>query len=159
MIILRVYDVQPNDGPVSDTYLLAILMIACVRSSSRINYPLNYLPFGFTISLSLPYTPENLDVFGTVALSKQRRELICIDDPGSLASGLQCIGIDGLATDNCNVTISSEASINVNMCGLGSITRTFTATDDGGLIAYLCSDLSLSSIMILLLSRYHWPQI
>ncbi|HEX5112756.1 MAG TPA: T9SS type A sorting domain-containing protein, partial [Saprospiraceae bacterium] len=91
-------------------------------------------PSDLTISCEFPFTAENLDVFGTVALSEDDREQICIDDPGYPGNpGLHCIGIDGLATDNCSVTISETASININNCGLGTILRTFTATDAGGL--------------------------
>ena len=44
-----------------------------------------------------------------------------------------CIGLDGLAQDNCHVSVTSTASIAVNNCGTGTIVRTFTATDDGGI--------------------------
>lgn len=37
-----------------------------------------------------------------------------------------------IATDNCNVTITSTASRNINSCGTGTITRTFRAEDANG---------------------------
>jgi hypothetical protein len=36
------------------------------------------------------------------------------------------------AYDNCNVRITQDADIDIDQCGIGSITRYFTATDDGG---------------------------
>lgn len=36
------------------------------------------------------------------------------------------------ATDNCNVTVTSSVSRNINDCGEGTVRRTFTATDDYG---------------------------
>lgn len=36
------------------------------------------------------------------------------------------------AEDNCNVTITETVSRNINDCGVGTITRRFTATDDFG---------------------------
>ncbi|MBC6992545.1 hypothetical protein H9S92_00065, partial [Lewinella lacunae] len=35
--------------------------------------------------------------------------------------------------DNCEVTITETITGNVNSCGVGSFTRTFTATDGQGL--------------------------
>jgi hypothetical protein len=36
------------------------------------------------------------------------------------------------AYDNCNVTITPDYDVDIDQCGIGSITRYFTATDDGG---------------------------
>jgi hypothetical protein len=135
MVILRVYDVLPVGGPVSDIYLQGHFNDCMVSVIVQDKLPPQIIcPTNLTISCQFPFTPENLDVFGTVVLSEDDREQICIDDPGVPGNpGLQCIGLDGLATDNCSVTVTSDATINVNNCGLGTITRTFTATDAGGI--------------------------
>ncbi len=39
---------------------------------------------------------------------------------------------EATATDNCSVTITETADFNLNQCNIGTITRTFTATDAGG---------------------------
>ena len=160
MVVLRVYDLPPIPGPVSDAYLLGHFNDCMVSVIIQDKLPPQIIcPSDLTISCLFPYTPNNLDVFGTVALSEATRELICIDDPGVPGNpGLQCIGIDGLATDNCNVTISSEASINVNMCGLGSITRTFTATDDGGLTATCVQTISVINYDPFTSADITWPE-
>lgn len=135
MVILRVYDLPPVAGPVSDTYLQGHYNDCMVQVEVQDKLPPQITcPSDLTISCEFPFTPENLGVFGTVVTSIEDQELICIDDPGVPGDpGLQCIGIDGLALDNCNVVVTSQATIDINNCGVGSITRTFTATDDGGL--------------------------
>jgi hypothetical protein len=134
MVILRVYDVPPIPGPVSDSYLSGHYNDCMVQVVVQDKLPPSITcPSNLTISCQFPYSPQNLDVFGKVALSPADQDQICIDDPGVPGNpGLQCIGIDGLAQDNCSVSISSQASININNCGTGTIVRTFTATDDGG---------------------------
>jgi len=39
---------------------------------------------------------------------------------------------EATASDNCNVMMEETAVFDINQCNLGTITRTFTATDDGG---------------------------
>jgi len=135
MVVLRVYDVMPVPGPVSDTYLDSHFNDCMVSVVVQDKMPPQIIcPSDLTISCQFPFIPDHLDVFGTVALTEEDREPICFDDPGVPGNpGLQCPGIDGLATDNCHVTVSAEAEININNCGVGTITRIFTATDDGGL--------------------------
>jgi len=137
LVILRVYDVPPGPGPVSDTHLAGHFSECMVQVEVQDKLPPQLTcPSNLTISCEFPFTEENLDVFGTVALSEAAREDICLNDPGSPAPGVECLGVDGLVTDNCTgVNVTSTAVVNVNNCGLGSIVRTFTATDAGGLQA------------------------
>lgn len=145
MVILRVYDLPPVAGPVSDSYLEGHFNDCMISVMVQDKLPPQIIcPSDLTISCQFPFSEENLDVFGTVALSEEDREQICIDDPGFPNNpGLQCIGLDGLATDNCNVSVTSVATISVNNCGLGTITRTFTATDAGGITATCVQTISI----------------
>ncbi|HZV72072.1 MAG TPA: T9SS type A sorting domain-containing protein [Saprospiraceae bacterium] len=132
-IILRVYDSPPVPGPVSDTYLTGHFNDCMVQVEVQDKLPPSIIcPNNLTISCQFPYTAGNLGVFGDVELNEADRDQICIDDPGDGLPGIQCVGLDGLALDNCGVTVTSTASITVNNCGAGSIVRTFIATDDGG---------------------------
>ncbi len=137
-IILRVYDVQPVAGPVSDSYLEEHSNMCMIQVQVQDKLPPTIVcPTDLTISCEFPFTAENLDVFGSIALSEDDREDICIDDPGFPGDpGLQCVGIDGLATDNCSVTVMElDPEITIGDCNTGTIIRTFVATDDGNLQA------------------------
>ena len=136
MVVFRVYDTPPVAGPVTDTYLQGHFNDCMVQVEVQDKLPPQIIcPSNLTISCQFPYTPENLDVFGSIAFSEATREQICIQDPGAPGNpGVQCIGLDGLATDNCHVAIEeTDPIITINMCGVGTIVRTFVATDDGGL--------------------------
>ena len=137
MVILRVYDTPPLPGPVSDSYLQGHFndCMAQVEVQDKLP-PQITCPSDLTVSCQFPFSLENLEVFGSVVTSPEDQEQICIDDPGVPGNpGLQCIGLDGLALDNCSVEVSTSAEVDINNCGLGTITRTFIATDDGGLQA------------------------
>ncbi|MEO6133152.1 MAG: T9SS type A sorting domain-containing protein [Saprospiraceae bacterium] len=159
MVILRVYDSPPVPGPVSDIYLSGHFNDCMVQVEIQDKLPPSIIcPTDLTISCQFPYTPENLNVFGTVALTEAARNQICIDDPGDFFPGIHCVGIDGLAQDNCGVTISSSASITVNNCGVGNIVRTFTATDIGGRTSTCQQVISIINYDPFNLSDITWPQ-
>ncbi len=159
MVVMRVYDISPVAGPVSDTYLQGHFNDCMVTVAVQDKLPPQIIcPSDLTISCQFPFTPQNLDVFGKVVLSEGERQQICIDDPGVPGNpGLQCIGLDGLATDNCHVTVTSDAVININNCGVGAITRTFTATDDGGLTSTCVQTISVINYDPFSLADITWP--
>ena len=83
------------------------------------------------VTISCNYKFNSLDEFGTVRLSEATRQNIVIRDV--YYSGPNFIaGRDGLATDNCSVTVSELVDRNL-VCNQGVITRTFTAKDQQGL--------------------------
>ena len=135
MVIMRVYDTPPVPGPVNDDYLQGRFTdcMITVEVQDKIG-PEIECPTNLTISCEYPFDPENLDVFGKIAMDPADRDEICIDDPGNpWTIGVECIGLDGLASDNCSVIIEEEPSMIMDsLCGTGLITRTFTATDPGG---------------------------
>ncbi|MDQ3016116.1 MAG: PKD domain-containing protein, partial [Bacteroidota bacterium] len=135
MVVLRVYDLPPVAGPVGATYLQGHYNDCMIEVEIQDKLaPSISCPDDLTISCIFPFTEENLGVLGTVATSPADQHQICINDPGLPGNpGPQCLWLDGLATDNCHVEITSSAVIDINMCGVGIIVRTFTATDDGGL--------------------------
>lgn len=138
MVIMRVYDLPPVPGPVSDIYLQGHFNDCMVQVEVQDKFaPQITCPSNLTISCEFPFTAGNLDVFGSIAFTEEDREQICIDDPGAPGPpGLDCIGLDGLATDNCQVEIEeADPVIEIGNCGTGTITRTFVATDAGGLQA------------------------
>jgi len=138
MVIMRVYDQEPVPGPVPDDYLeghFADCMLRVIVQDKRA--PAIVCPSDLTISCEFLFAPDNLSVFGDVATDPADRDSICIDDIGNPdTDGLTCIGLDGLATDNCLVTMTVDSIITIDsLCGTGMIRRIFTATDPGGLTA------------------------
>ena len=82
------------------------------------------------LTIKCEYDYVDLSVFGTVATSDDAVSHLGIPDHYIIdASGPL---YDGLAYDNCDVTVTVDPFTSFNQCGIGYITRTFTATDDGG---------------------------
>jgi hypothetical protein len=80
---------------------------------------------------------SDLSVFGTVRTNAEDRQQIYITDPGF--GGYRYFGMDGFASDNCNVTVETLASsVNINNCGTGTITRRFRARDDANNFSNVC---------------------
>lgn len=88
--------------------------------------PVITCPNHITISCDNAYDLANLNGFGTVATREQDRKPIIVND--RINSGI--VGRDGLATDNCSMTIDHKVLENVQ-CRKGTILRTFIATDKG----------------------------
>ncbi len=103
--------------------------------------PVIVCPPDITVSCDYKFDLNNLhDNFGRVVVPQngEVRGDIYIDDIhyqedclGWVYQGTQHVGQDGYAVDNCNVTVTDIANVNLT-CGKGVITRIFTATDDGG---------------------------
>ncbi len=92
--------------------------------------PSIYAPSDITISCQNAYVEDELSVFGEVVTSVDLIEDIIVND--ALNSGV--VGSDGLASDNCEVTVTEDVVFDIE-CEQGTIVRTFTATDGGGLQA------------------------
>ncbi|MEP7195031.1 MAG: T9SS type A sorting domain-containing protein [Saprospiraceae bacterium] len=116
MVALRVWDRAGNNN---------ICMVE-VTVQDKIA-PIIFCPPNITISCEFAYT--DLSVFGTVVTNVADRKPIIIKDLNSKIDGE---AIDGYAYDGCGVTIK-EFPNSVLKCGIGTISRTFVATDPSGL--------------------------
>ncbi len=97
--------------------------------------PVIECPNDITISCDYPLDLSDLSVFGTVRTDPDDRQDICVFDPTNPhhdGNGFVCIGLDGLAQDNCMVSVTVDSTVDLNVCGTGNIWRTFVATDPGG---------------------------
>ncbi len=92
-------------------------------------------PSNITISCDYPLDINNLDAFGNVVTDQHDVQTWCIYDPGNPHDydhdNFVC-GIDGIATDNCQVDITVRNDDFRNQCGIGYIRRTWTAEDAVG---------------------------
>lgn len=89
-------------------------------------------PSDITIHCEYPVDFNNLDVFGKIRLAEADRKPIIIADPYYSKTNFVA-GLDGLATDNCEVRIK-ESYIKDIQCNSGSIKRVFEATDKQGYV-------------------------
>lgn len=159
MVVLRVYDTAPAAGPVADTYLAGHYSDCMIQVEVQDKRPPVILcPPDLTISCQFPFSEENLDVFGSVALAEGDRQPICYTDPGVPGPpSVQCPGRDGLATDNCSVAVSSTAHLDISPCGTGTIVRTFTATDGSGLQTQCQQTITIVNYDPFTLADITWP--
>ena len=104
MVALRVRDIFGNEN----------FCMVEVELEDKIT-PLIEAPDDITISCTTDFDEDDLSQFGVVATSTTNQ------NPG-----------DGIAFDNCNVSITEQVQIDID-CGVGEIRRTFTAEDDFGL--------------------------
>lgn len=84
-------------------------------------------PPDITLECTDNYDFEHLDIFGTVVNDPAKRKEIIINN--YYHQGV--VGLDGLATDNCSVEVTSHYTTDIE-CQIGYIYRTFIATDKGG---------------------------
>ena len=85
-------------------------------------------PTDITISCRYPFDLNDLSEFGKVVTNAIDRKDIIIND--ALNSGI--VGLDGIAYDNCDITISERYTTDLE-CNQGTIIRTFIAMDSEGL--------------------------
>jgi len=122
MVIFRAYD---KSGNYNDCMVE-------VEVQDKI-LPTIYCPPNITVSCDYHYDPANLGAsFGTVVERKALRQPIVLNDPNADADGPL---IDGHAYDNCFVTVREDTAVNINQCNVGTIVRTFTATDANGSVS------------------------
>jgi len=138
MVILRVYDVDPGDGPVRPNRetagdLMGHWNECMIEVTVQDKLPPSIVcPPDLTVSCTYDYDPNNLqNFFGDVVLDQADRDSILIDDM-DYPNQPVFRGLDGYVIDNCGVTVTSTANINIDQCGNGRIIRTFRATDPNG---------------------------
>ncbi|NOT38428.1 MAG: T9SS type A sorting domain-containing protein [Saprospiraceae bacterium] len=119
MIVLKVIDNSRNEN----TCMVEII----VQEKEK---PKIIAPSDVTISCT--FDRSNLSLFGSVKLSEADRNNIIIRDANYYSFPNFIAGKDGLATDNCFVTITEVIDSSI-ICNQGYIRRIFTATDRQGL--------------------------
>lgn len=101
-----------------------------------------------TISCDYPLDTANLDVFGSIELSASSRADIVV--------GGVYYGQDGLATDNCTVSVSSTYTVDID-CGAGQVVRQFIARDAYGMEATCTQTITIQRERDFTVDDINWP--
>ncbi len=127
-------------------------------------------PPHITVSCQYPFDEDDLSVFGNVVVVNDLSDLqnpltdprnpIIIDDSDNTEYTPQPYnwGQDGFAYDNCAVTISEDHVTDIEMCGTGTITRTFFAQGPDGTMAAQCDQvITIHNFTPFDFSSIDWP--
>ena len=116
MVALQVTDIHGN----SNTCMVEVWVEDKIL-------PVITCPPHITIACTTTVDYNNLNAFGKVETLQSQVQPIILNDFYNYGN----IGNDGLASDNCSVTITTHYQQNIN-CFEGNIIRTFVATDPDG---------------------------
>ncbi|GLR18446.1 T9SS type A sorting domain-containing protein [Portibacter lacus] len=111
--------------------------------------PVVSAPPHITISCDHDFLYDDLSYFGDVVIGDEPRKPIILND----AYNSGTVGLDGYAVDNCYVEVEETSEIDLE-CGAGTITRTFTATDNNGM-----TDVATQVITIKVADPFTYEQI
>ena len=133
MVILRVYDIDPGDGPVDpsreveggDLHNHYTDCMVSVEVQDKIAPAIN-CPANLTIDCDDSY--GDLSTFGTVT-----------------------------GTDNCGYDLTETVHENISDCGVGTISRVFTATDDSGNSSTCTQTISVDNLTPFSENQIDWP--
>ena len=70
--------------------------------------------------------------FGKVVIAPTAPSQVLVNIFGDGTNNNVLVGLDGVANDNCGVTVAPTFTNNLNSCGVGTIVRRWTATDPCG---------------------------
>lgn len=111
-------------------------------------------PSDITISCDYDYFSGDFSDFGKVVTDPASREIIVINDPFYAPDFVA--GLDGIATDNCGVSVSELFTEQLD-CGQGTIKRTFTAKDPGGLTTSCTQTITIIDLVPFNETNIIWP--
>lgn len=106
-----------------------------------------------TISCDFTYDQNDLSVFGSIRLDENEVENIYIQD--SLNHGY--VGKDGIAFDNCSLSIRDTAIFDLH-CNSGKIIRRFYAMDGFSNIDSCEQTINIVNLNPLIEENIHWPK-
>jgi hypothetical protein len=121
MVRFRVYDASGNYGE------CMVEVTVQDKIPPHIKCPPN-----LTINCDFHLDRNDLSVFGNVVEDKSLQEPIGVTPPYLLEWDGPLY--DGLAHDNCDLTIREDAEFDINQCNIGTIIRTFYASDPNGTV-------------------------
>ncbi|MEP7197745.1 MAG: T9SS type A sorting domain-containing protein [Saprospiraceae bacterium] len=122
------------------------------------NKPYIICPPDIDVDCSLSYDLNNISsYFGKISTSWQDRKQIQI--PNSIWHEIHGSNLDGIAIDNCGLTISETIDTSgLNACNLGILIRNFTATDAQGNSARCIQKIKIENHNPTSLANIKWPE-
>ncbi len=107
------------------------------------------------VSCDYYYNSDDLSsYFGTVREGRSLVKDIYIYDDYNKGF----VGKDGYAYDNCSVQVSEKADFDINNCNVGTITRTFTAKDNGGRVNRCYQKITITNSSPFTSDLITWPE-
>ncbi len=130
MIIMRVFDCSGNSNICMINVRVEDKVAPTITAPPSVTVDCGSYILQSNPGLTVPFLNAN---FGTVVTNGQTRNpvLVNIYEIPAVNSSVN-VGLDGVASDNCTVSVSQIFTSTVTSCGTGVVTRTFTATDAGG---------------------------
>lgn len=119
--------------------------------------PQLFPPPNITVDCRYVYDLDDLDkFFGKVVIDESWRKPIIVKDDNYAPDFFA--GLDGWATDNCEEVVIGESKVVDLICGVGTIRRTFTATDPQGLKASGVQVITFEDRDTFNFNDIKWPQ-
>jgi len=126
-------------------------------------------PDDITVSCEFPVDVNDLSVFGKVVVTDNvnainNRSLepavedIVLTDPGAEPVGPSVYGLDGVAYDNCDVTVEESSEIEEFDCNAFMIERTFSAVTNGTVEAQAIQRIYVENISQFSEEDIIWPK-
>ncbi len=141
MVALQVTDASGN----SNTCMVSVIIEDKIA-------PEIIVPSDLTIACTTFYDLEDMSPFGVVRASEEEVEdIIIIDDFNNGVAG-----VDGYYIDNCTASVSETISESID-CYEGIIQRTFTVTDEFGMLVWDTQTITIQNSEYIQESDIQWP--
>lgn len=167
VVRLKIYDKMPVWGEVTEQYDAGGNVNECTVNVLIEDYvpPTISCPPSVTVNCDAYFlNSSNLsegymdNYLGRVATSQAERRPLSVNIANDGKNYGVPVGFDGLATDNCSIqSIAVSSTRNLSTCGLGSISRKFTAIDKGGRTSSCIQDLTILPGKSLNAANIIWP--
>lgn len=168
VVRLKIFDNMPVWGEVAENYNAGGNVNECTVNVQVEDYvpPTITCPPSLTVNCDAYYLNSSnlsegyMDLYlGRVVSKQSDRRSLSVNIANDGKNYGVPVGFDGLASDNCGIqTITVSSTSNQSMCGLGTITRVFTAIDKGGRYATCNQSLTILPGKSITEANIIWPK-
>ncbi len=118
--------------------------------------PIVIPPTDITVHCDFPIDFDDLSIFGSVRSKESDRKIIIIPDSYYAGKNYEA-GLDGLAYDNCELSLVERYEKNIQ-CNAGTIKRIFEAKDRQGLVTTAFQTITIINTKPFTRSDIEWPK-